>query len=97
MPAKVRRICLRGSGSNGPVVVEATGEVFGDAPNVAGACRRPPEPGTVLVTLNIQRQVAGLFVAEEQGVASSRACLGISSSSGSFAPAAAVDGAARER
>jgi hypothetical protein len=25
------------------------------------------EPGSVLVTVNVQRQVAGLFVAEEQG------------------------------
>jgi class 3 adenylate cyclase len=27
---------------SGQVVVDATGEVFGDAPNVARACRRPP-------------------------------------------------------
>ena len=52
---------------SGPVVVEATGEVFGDAPNVAARVQAAAEPGSVLVTLNIQRQVAGLFVAEEQG------------------------------
>jgi class 3 adenylate cyclase len=51
----------------GPVVVDATGEVFGDAPNVAARVQAAAEPGSVLVTLNIQRQVAGLFVAEEQG------------------------------
>jgi class 3 adenylate cyclase/tetratricopeptide (TPR) repeat protein len=51
----------------GPVVVEATGEVFGDAPNVAARVQAAAEPGSVLVTLNVQRQVAGLFVAEEQG------------------------------
>src|SRR6516165_8127696 len=52
---------------SGPVVVEATGEVFGDAPNVAARVQAAAQPGFVLVTLNIQRQVAGLFVAEEQG------------------------------
>jgi class 3 adenylate cyclase len=52
---------------SGPVVVEATGEVFGDAPNVAARVQAAAEPGSVLITLNVQRQVAGLFVAEEQG------------------------------
>jgi class 3 adenylate cyclase len=52
---------------SGPVVVEATGEVFGDAPNVAARVQAAAEPGSVLVTLNVQRQVAGLFVAEERG------------------------------
>src|SRR5215472_9397581 len=52
---------------SGPVVVEATGEVFGDAPNVAARVQGAAEPGSVLVTMNVQRQVAGLFVAEEEG------------------------------
>jgi class 3 adenylate cyclase len=52
----------------GPVVVDAAGEVFGDAPNIAARVQAAAEPGSVLVTANIQRQVAGLFVAEEQGV-----------------------------
>ena len=52
---------------SGPVVMEATGEVFGDAPNVAARVEAAAEPGAVLVTLNVQRQTAGLFVAEEQG------------------------------
>jgi class 3 adenylate cyclase len=51
----------------GPVVVEATGEVFGDAPNIAARVQAAAEPGSVLVTMNVQRQVAGLFVAEERG------------------------------
>jgi hypothetical protein len=51
----------------GPVVVEATGEVFGDSPNVAARVQAAAEPGSVLVTMNVQRQVAGLFVAEDQG------------------------------
>jgi class 3 adenylate cyclase len=51
----------------GPAVVEATGEVFGDAPNVAARVQAAAEPGSVLVTMNVQRQVARLFVAEERG------------------------------
>jgi class 3 adenylate cyclase len=52
---------------SGPVVVEATGEVFGDAPNSAARVQAVAKPGSVLVTMNVQRQVAGLFVAEEKG------------------------------
>ena len=50
---------------SGAVVVEAGGEVFGDAPNIAARVQAEAEPGSVLITLNVQRQVAGLFVAEE--------------------------------
>jgi class 3 adenylate cyclase len=52
---------------SGAVVVDATGEVFGDAPNVAARVQGLAEPGSALITMNVQRQVAGLFVAEEQG------------------------------
>ena len=52
---------------SGLVVVDASGEVFGEAPNVAARVQAAADPGTVLVTRNVQRQVAGLFVAEEQG------------------------------
>ena len=48
-------------------MVEAGGEVFGDAPNVAARVQSLAEPGSVLITMNVQRQVAGLFVIEEQG------------------------------
>ena len=51
----------------GPVVVDATGEVFGDAPNIAARVQAFAEPGSVLVTGNVQRQIAGLFVAEDRG------------------------------
>jgi class 3 adenylate cyclase len=51
----------------GPVVVEGTGEVFGEAPNIAARVQGQAEPGTVLVTANVQRQTAGLFVAEDKG------------------------------
>jgi class 3 adenylate cyclase/predicted ATPase len=51
----------------GPVVVDAAGEVFGDTPNIAARVQAAAQPGSVLVTANVQRQVAGMFVAEEQG------------------------------
>jgi class 3 adenylate cyclase/predicted ATPase len=52
---------------SGPVVVDAAGEVFGDAPNVAARVQATAEPGAVLMTANVQRQIAGLFVAEDRG------------------------------
>ena len=41
--------------------------MFGDAPNVAACVQGAAEPGTVLVTAAVQRQTAGLFVAEDKG------------------------------
>jgi class 3 adenylate cyclase len=52
----------------GPVVVDAAGEIYGDAPNIAARVQALAEPNTVLVTAGVQRQVAGLFIAEEHGV-----------------------------
>jgi class 3 adenylate cyclase len=52
---------------SGPVVVEGTGEVFGEAPNIAARVQGLAEPGAVVVTANLHRQVAGLFVAEHKG------------------------------
>jgi class 3 adenylate cyclase len=51
----------------GPVVVDGAGEIFGDAPNTAARVQALAEPGTVVVTAQVQRQIAGLFVAEERG------------------------------
>jgi class 3 adenylate cyclase/predicted ATPase len=52
---------------SGPVVVDATGEVFGEATNIAMRVQAAAKPGTVLVTAIVQRQVAGLFIAEDNG------------------------------
>ena len=60
----------------GPVVVDAAGEIFGDAPNVAARVQALAEPGAVLVTARVQRQVAGLFVAEERGSSYAQGCAG---------------------
>ena len=62
-PQLIARVGLE----SGQVVVDATGEVFGDAPNVAARVQALAEPGSVLVTASVQRQVAGLFVAEDKG------------------------------
>ena len=62
-PELVARIGLE----SGPVIVDSAGEVFGEAPNVAARVQAAAEPGTVLVTSTVQRQVAGLFIAEDRG------------------------------
>src|SRR6516164_3683622 len=51
----------------GLVVVDSTGEMIGDAANVASRVQTAAEPGSVLVTTNVLRQVPGLFVTEERG------------------------------
>src|SRR5215469_662528 len=51
----------------GPVVLDATGEVYGDVPNTAARVQALAEPSAVLITAQVQRQVAGLFVVEEHG------------------------------
>ena len=53
----------------GPAVVDAAGEIYGDVANVAARVQALAEPGSVLVTARVQRQIAGLFVAEERGIA----------------------------
>jgi class 3 adenylate cyclase/predicted ATPase len=52
---------------SGPVVVDAAGEIYGDVANIAARAQALAEPGAVVVTARVQRQVAGLFVAEERG------------------------------
>jgi class 3 adenylate cyclase/predicted ATPase len=51
----------------GPVVVDATGEIFGDVPNVAARAQAVASPGSVVVTARVHQQIAGLFVAEDHG------------------------------
>jgi class 3 adenylate cyclase/predicted ATPase len=52
---------------SGPVVIDDTGDVFGEAPNIAARVQAAAEPGVVLVTSSVQRQVAGLFIVEDKG------------------------------
>src|SRR5262249_50278632 len=51
----------------GPAVVDAAGEIYGDVANIAARVQALAEPGTVIVTARVQRQIAGLFVVEERG------------------------------
>ena len=51
----------------GPAVVDAAGEIYGDVANIAARVQALAEPGTVVVTARVQRQVAGLFVVEDRG------------------------------
>jgi class 3 adenylate cyclase/tetratricopeptide (TPR) repeat protein len=62
-PELVARIGLE----TGPAVVDAAGEIYGDVTNIAARVQALAEPGAVLITARVQRQVAGLFVAEERG------------------------------
>jgi class 3 adenylate cyclase/predicted ATPase len=62
-PALAARIAI----DIGPAVLDATGEIFGDVANVAARAQALADPGAVVVTARVQRQVAGLFVAEERG------------------------------
>jgi class 3 adenylate cyclase len=84
-PVLAARIAIE----SGPVVVDAAGEIFGDVPNIAARAQALAEPGAVVVTARVLRQVAGLFVAEERG---SHELKGVPESvalSGSFEQAAA--------
>jgi class 3 adenylate cyclase/predicted ATPase len=63
LPELAARIGLE----SGQVVVDAAGEVFGEAPNVAARVQAAAEPGSILITATVQRQTAGLFVAEDRG------------------------------
>src|SRR5215475_5453604 len=62
-PELIARIGLE----TGPAVVDAAGEIYGDVTNIAARVQVLAEPGAVLITARVQRQVAGLFVAEERG------------------------------
>jgi class 3 adenylate cyclase len=51
----------------GPAVVDATGEIYRDVANIAARVQTLADARAVLITARVQRQVAGLFVAEERG------------------------------
>jgi class 3 adenylate cyclase len=56
-PSLAARIAIE----SGPAVVDAAAEIFGDVPNIAARAQALAEPGSVVVTVRVQRQVAGLF------------------------------------
>ena len=64
---RARKLSARIGLDAGKVVVDSMGGVFGKATSIAARVQAAAEPGSVLVTANVQRQVAGLFVAEDRG------------------------------
>jgi hypothetical protein len=48
-------------------VLDTGGEIFGEVPNIAARAQALAEPGSVVTTARVRRQVAGLSVAEERG------------------------------
>src|SRR5579863_9602206 len=52
---------------SGRVVVDSSGEVYGEAPNIAARMQSDAAPGEIWITLGVHRQIAGLFVAEGKG------------------------------
>jgi class 3 adenylate cyclase len=59
-------LSVRSGLESGPVMVDSTGEAFGNAPTIAAQVRAAAPPHAVMVTRNVQRQIAGLFIAEGQ-------------------------------
>ncbi len=51
----------------GKVVVDSMGGVFERATSIAARIQAAADPGAVLVTTDVLRQVAGLFIAEDRG------------------------------
>ncbi len=52
----------------GAVVIGENGEVYGEVPNIAARVQSAAEPGTVLMTSDVHRLVAGLFVVADRGL-----------------------------
>jgi class 3 adenylate cyclase len=69
-PALAARIAI----DTGPAVLDATGEIFGDVANVAARAQALADPGAVVVTTRVQRQVAGCSSPRSAAATNSRAC-----------------------
>jgi class 3 adenylate cyclase/predicted ATPase len=65
--SRVPELAARIGIESGPVIVDSTGEVFGEAPNVAARVQAAAGPGSVLITSTVQRNVSGLFIVEDKG------------------------------
>ena len=58
----------------GPVVVDATGEIYGDAPNIAARVQALAEPGTVLVTAGCSGRSLACLLPRSAAPTNSKAC-----------------------
>ena len=52
----------------GPVVLSEDAELYGEVPNIAARVQAAAEPGMVLITSDVHRLVAGLFVVSDRGL-----------------------------
>jgi class 3 adenylate cyclase len=52
---------------SGPVMIDADGEISGDVPNIVTQAQALAEPGAIVVTARVKRQIADLFVVKERG------------------------------
>ena len=77
---------------SGQVVVDATGEVFGDAPNIAARVQSAAEPGSILITPRSNGRSPDCLSPRTKASTNSRACPRRCRSIASFAPAAAAGG-----
>ncbi len=66
-PPYAPKVSARIGIESGKVVVDSLGGVFGLATSVAARVQAAADPGMVLVTANVQREVTGLFLAEDRG------------------------------
>ena len=73
---------------SGPVVVEASGEVFGEAPNIAARVQAAADPGSVLITTNVHGRSPVFSWLRSAVRTSSKARPRQSRCTGSYAPAA---------
>src|SRR6516165_3979077 len=55
-PSLAARIAI----DTGPAVLDPAGEIYGDVANIAARVQALAEPGAVIVTARVQRQIAGL-------------------------------------
>ena len=85
-PELIARIGLE----SGSAVLDASGEIYGDVANVAARVQALADPGAILVTARVRRQIAGLFIAESAARTHSREYPKRQRFSGSFERAVAV-------
>jgi class 3 adenylate cyclase len=70
-PALAARIAIE----VGPVVVDPSGEIFGDVPNIAARAQALAEPGAVVVTAGYSAKSPGCLSPRSAAATNSKACL----------------------
>jgi class 3 adenylate cyclase len=68
MARNAPRLAARIGIHTGPVVLSEDAELYGEVPNIAARVQAAAEPGMVLITSDVHRLVAGLFVVSDRGL-----------------------------